>query len=65
VIMIQIFEWLDLFRRGYRLKLDLGIGHGYDDMYEGYLITFYHRPQLVWLEREIKQVIINSDEIPF
>ena len=63
MIMTKIFEWIDLVRRGYKFKFDLGIGHGYDDMYGGYLITFYHRPQLVWLE-PVKQEIIN-DEIPF
>jgi len=57
--MIQIFKWL----RGHRLNLDLGIGYRWDDMYDGYLIVFYHRPQLVWSEPSKPN--INTDEIPF
>jgi hypothetical protein len=63
--MNQIFEWLDLIRRGYKFKIDLGIGKGWDDMYEGYLIVFYHRPQLHWLAPPVKPEIISTDEIPF
>jgi hypothetical protein len=62
--MTQIFKWLELIQLGYKLRFELGIGHGYDDTYEGYLIVFYHRPRLVWLEPP-KPEIINSDDIPF
>ncbi|AFY74747.1 hypothetical protein Syn7502_02809 [Synechococcus sp. PCC 7502] len=61
--MTQIFEWVDLVRLGYKFELVLGITHGYDDMYGGYLTTFYHRPKLVWLEPAKPQII--DDEIPF
>jgi len=59
-------EIFDLFRQGYRWRLQWSIDCQYDSAYEGYLIVFFDRPRIVWDKPDfICEVDEVDDEIPF